>query len=345
MEDEDYIKRCINLAQKALGDTYPNPMVGSVIVHQGKIIGEGFHHKAGKKHAEICAIDSVTDGSALKHSTLYVSLEPCSHFGKTPPCAEALAKIGFRKVVMGSLDPSEKVHGKGKKILEDSGIEVISGVLERECRELNKRFFTFHEKKRPYILLKWAMSGEGFIDKNGRPYPITSSLVNFFTHVLRREEQAILVGTQTAYIDNPILTTRNLKGNNPVRLVIDRNLKIPRDYNIYNREAPTIIYNEKVSKTKGHIEYVLIGKEQSSRDIMKDLYNREIQSVIVEGGSNTIGRFLKDGIWDEACVLINENLYLKKGTKAPEIPLFPYLSKNMRNVHVQFFRNPLSNKN
>ena len=220
MTDEFYLRRCIELAKKAAGDTYPNPLVGSVIVHNGKIIGEGYHEKAGEPHAEINAINSVKDSSVLPESTIYVSLEPCSHFGKTPPCALKLKEIGFKTVVIGTLDSHEKVNGKGKQILEDAGIKVVSGVLEKECRDLNKRFFTFHQKKRPYIILKWAQSADGFMDKNFQPYPISNDIVNQYTHQLRAEEHAILVGTQTALRDNPSLTVRNVSGKNPIRILI-----------------------------------------------------------------------------------------------------------------------------
>lgn len=245
MTDEFYIKRCIELAKKAAGNTYPNPLVGSVIVHKGKIIGEGYHKKAGEPHAEINAINSVKDSSVLPESTIYVSLEPCAHFGKTPPCALKLREIGFKSVVIGTLDSHEKVNGKGKQILEDAGIKVVSGVLEKECKDLNKRFFTFHKKKRPYIILKWAQSADGFMDKNFQPYPVSNDIANQFTHHLRADEHAILVGTQTALRDNPSLTVRNVSGKNPVRILIDFDLKVPSDFNIYNREAETLIFNSK----------------------------------------------------------------------------------------------------
>ena len=206
--DELYIKRCIELAQKALGKTYPNPLVGSVIVHNGKIIGEGYHHKAGENHAEINAINSVENKELIPESTIYVSLEPCAHYGKTPPCALKIKELGFKKVVIGAMDSHDKVNGKGKKIIQDAGIEAVSGILEQDCINLNKRFFTYHEKKRPYIILKWAESGDGFLDKDFKPTPISNSLVNQFVHQLRADEHAILVGTQTALNDNPSLTDR-----------------------------------------------------------------------------------------------------------------------------------------
>ena len=215
MTDETYIRRCIELARKALGNTYPNPLVGSVIVHHGKIIGEGFHEKAGQNHAEINAINSVKNKELLKESTIYVSLEPCSHFGKTPPCANKIVEIGFKKVVIGTLDSHEKVNGKGKQLLEHAGIEVVSGVLEKDCQALNKRFFTYHQKKRPFIILKWAESADGFMDRDFKPTPIGNALTKQFVHQLRNEEHAIMVGTNTALTDNPSLTTREIAGRNP----------------------------------------------------------------------------------------------------------------------------------
>ena len=215
MTDEIYMKRCIELARKALGNTYPNPLVGSIIVHNSLIIGEGFHQKSGENHAEINAINSVEKKDLLKESTIYVSLEPCSHFGKTPPCANKIIETGFKKVVIGTLDSHEKVNGKGKKLIEEAGIEVVSGVLEKECQELNKRFFTFHRKKRPFIILKWAESGDGFLDQDFKPTQIGNSLTKQFVHQLRSKEHAILVGTNTALTDNPALTTREITGRNP----------------------------------------------------------------------------------------------------------------------------------
>lgn len=198
MTDKTFIKRCIELAKKAEGKTYPNPLVGSIIVHNGKIIGEGYHEKEGENHAEINAINSVENIHLLKDSTIYVTLEPCSHFGKTPPCANKIVEIGFKKVVIGTLDSHKKVNGKGKELLENAGIEVVSGVLEEDCKDLNKRFFTFHQKKRPFIILKWAESADGFLDKDFKPTQIGNPLTKQFVHTLRSEEHAILVGTNTA---------------------------------------------------------------------------------------------------------------------------------------------------
>ncbi|UZT97037.1 bifunctional diaminohydroxyphosphoribosylaminopyrimidine deaminase/5-amino-6-(5-phosphoribosylamino)uracil reductase RibD [Chryseobacterium fluminis] len=337
MQDEFYIKRCIELAQKALGKTYPNPLVGSIIVHNGKIIGEGYHHKAGENHAEINAIHSVEDKSLIPESTIYVSLEPCAHYGKTPPCALKIKEMGFRKVVIGAMDSHDKVNGKGKKIIQDAGIEVISGVLEKECIELNKRFFTYHEKKRPYIILKWAESGDGFLDKNFKPYSISNALVNQFVHQLRADEHSILVGTQTALNDNPGLTVRNAVGINPVRILIDFELKVPADFKIYNDEAKTLVFNCIKEESHQNIHFIRIGKENFLQDLMDALYRQQIQSVIIEGGSFTLQQFINANLWDEAMVIKNENLKLENGTKAPEFDLKPTKISNFRDNKISTY--------
>ena len=318
MQDEFYIKRCIELAQKAIGKTYLNPLVGSVIVHNGEIIGEGYHHKAGENHAEINAINSVKDKSLIPESTIYVSLEPCAHYGKTPPCALKIKELGFKKVVIGAMDSHDKVNGKGKKIIQDAGIEAVSGILENECIELNKRFFTYHEKKRPYIILKWAESGNGFLDKDFKPTSISNSLVNQFVHQLRADEHAILVGTQTALNDNPSLNVRNVEGTSPVRILIDFDLKVPRDFNIYNKDAKTLVFNSVKEEIQGNIQFIKIEKENFLSDLMDALYKEQIQSVIIEGGRFTLQEFINANLWDEAIIIKNENLKLENGTKAPK---------------------------
>lgn len=266
------MQRCIRLAKKASGNTWPNPLVGSVIVRDGLIIGEGYHHKAGEAHAEINAINSVKNPELLAGSTIYVSLEPCAHFGRTPPCALKLKEIGFKQVVIGAKDYYEEVNGKGIQILEEAGIEVISGILEEECRELNKRFFTFHQKKRPYVVLKWAQSADGFMDKNFKPFQIGNPLTKQFVHQLRNDEQAILVGTATALKDNPELTTREISGKNPVRLLIDLDLKVPTDFKIFNNAAKTIVFNSKKNEELENIQYIKIDRSRILEEIMDNLY-------------------------------------------------------------------------
>ncbi|WP_345990643.1 bifunctional diaminohydroxyphosphoribosylaminopyrimidine deaminase/5-amino-6-(5-phosphoribosylamino)uracil reductase RibD [Chryseobacterium sp. Chry.R1] len=336
MQDELYIKRCIELAQKALGRTYPNPLVGSVIVHNGEIIGEGYHHKAGEPHAEINAINSVINKDLIPESTIYVSLEPCAHYGKTPPCALKIKELGFKKVVIGAMDSHDKVNGKGKKIIQDAGIEVISGILEKESVELNKRFFTYHEKKRPYIILKWAESKDGFLDKDFKPTSISNSLVNQFVHQLRADEHAILVGTQTALNDNPGLTVRNVEGVNPVRILIDLNLKVPDNFKIFNKEAKTLVLNSVKEGNEENIHWIKIRKDDFISDLMDILYQEQIQSVIIEGGRFTLQQFIDANLWDEAIVIKNENLILEKGTQAPEFHSEPFKTETVRDNTMAF---------
>lgn len=326
---EQYMRRCIELAKKAKGNTYPNPLVGSIIVYDGKIIGEGYHKKAGEAHAEINAINSVKNQELLKDSKIYVTLEPCSHYGKTPPCALKIKDIGFKKVIIGAMDSHEKVNGKGKKILEDSGIEVISGVLEKECIELNKRFFTFHKKKRPYIILKWAESNDGFLDKNFQPTAISNSIANQYVHQLRADENAILVGTKTALNDNPSLTVRNVNGNNPIRILIDFDLKIPEDFNIYNNEAPTLVFNFIKNDKRENVKWIKIERKKILKNILQKLYKEQIQSVVIEGGSFTIQQFLDENIWDKIIVIKNPNLSLEHGTPAPKFERTPFLERKI----------------
>lgn len=325
MNHEAYIRRCIELAKKATGNTYPNPLVGAVIVHNDQIIGEGYHHKAGENHAEINAINAVKNQDLLSQSTIYVSLEPCAHFGKTPPCALKLKEKKFKKVVIGAMDSHEKVNGKGVKILQEAGIEIISGLLEEECRELNKRFFTYHEKKRPYLILKWAESADGFLDHDFKPTKISNKLTSLLVHQLRSEEQAILVGTQTALADNPSLTTRLVKARNPLRILIDFDLKVPRHYHLYNDDAPTLVFNQIKEAEEKNIQFILLSKENFLENLMQKLYELQIQSLIIEGGRYTLQQFIDAGLWDEALVIKNENLFLEKGTQAPKLD-----SKNCR---------------
>lgn len=339
MQDEFYIKRCIELAKKATGDTYPNPLVGSVIVHDGKIIGEGYHHKAGENHAEINAINSVEDKSLISESTIYVSLEPCAHFGKTPPCALKIVELGFKKVVIGAMDSHDKVNGKGKKIIQDAGIEVISGVLEKECIDLNKRFFTYHQKKRPFIVLKWAQSENGFIDKDFKPTPISNSLTKQFVHELRNNEHAILIGTMTALRDNPSLTTREITGRNPIRILIDIDLKVPTDYRIYNSEAETLVFNSVKNSDEGNIKFIKTEREGFIEKLIKKLYELQIQSVIVEGGNLVLQQFIDANLWDETIVIKNENLQIENGTKAPRFQHEPFEVKQFRDNVMEFHKN------
>lgn len=324
--DELFMQRCLDLATLGMGHVAPNPMVGAVIVHNGKIIGEGFHEQFGKAHAEVNAILAVEDKSLLCESTIYVSLEPCSHHGKTPPCADLIIENKFKRVVIGCLDPNEKVKGRGVERLKKAGIEVSTGVLEHYCRNLNKRFITYHERKRPYVILKWAQSPDGFLDVS-RPnnekgiHWISSPETKVLVHKWRSEEQSILVGRKAVETDNPSLTVREFSGNNPTRLIIDSQLQLPMDKNIFSDEAPTIVFNRLRSRTEGNIEWVKL-PETSTEVILEELYKRNILSVFVEGGSRTLQYFIFDNVWDEARVIVGPSKLLD-GTKAPIIGKTP----------------------
>lgn len=307
-----YIKRCIELAKNGLGTTYPNPLVGSVIVYNDVIIGEGWHKKSGEAHAEVNAINSVKDKSLLSKSTIYVSLEPCSHFGKTPPCCDLIIANNIPNVVIGTIDPFAKVAGNGIKKLLEAGKNVTIGILDDDCTELNKRFFTFHTKKRPYIILKWAESQDGFIapisKEKQEPVWITNEFSRQLVHKWRSEEQAILVGTKTVLDDNPSLTTRDWAGKNPIRIVLNQNNKISKESHIFDNQAKTI------SITKDNFNF----NGNLASEITDFLYNEGIQSVIIEGGRQTLQTFIDANIWDEARIFKGK-IALVEGTKAPTI--------------------------
>lgn len=303
------MQRCLQLALNAQGRTFPNPMVGSVIVHKGKIIGEGFHKRAGEPHAEVMAINSVRDKSLLRDSTLYVNLEPCSHYGKTPPCADLIIKWKIPRVVIGTKDTSAKVAGRGIAKLKAAGIDVTVGVLERESRWLNRRFFTFHEKKRPYVILKWAQTADGFIDPLRqsairKSFAISGKLAHTLVHKWRAAEQAILVGTNTVINDNPQLTVRQWYGTNPVRICIDANGRIPEDSKIFDSSAPTICLKD--------------AKFKDVKNLLSYLYDSGIQSILVEGGATVLNEFLRQNIWDEIRIFSAKSLFLH-GLKAPNV--------------------------
>jgi len=324
MSHKIYMQRCLELAKNGLGTTYPNPMVGSVIVYDGKIIGEGWHQKAGTPHAEVHAIHSVKDKSLLTKSTIYVSLEPCSHFGKTPPCSDLIIKHKIPKVIVGCLDPNEKVAGKGIEKLQKAGIEVTVGMMEKKCRTLNKRFFTYHNLKRPYIILKWAESSDGFIapeeKTEKKPVWITNPYSRQFVHKWRTEEEAILVGTTTVLEDNPHLNSRDWFGKNPLRIVIDRLGKISKDHEVKNNLQKTVIFTEleNVSSDENLIYENRIFDSYFPKKMMDYLYQTGIQSVIIEGGQKTLQTFIDSGLWDEARIFKGTD-YFERGTKAPSI--------------------------
>ena len=319
---ENYINRCIELAKNGLGTTYPNPMVGSVIVYNNEIIGEGWHRKSGEPHAEVNAINSVKNKSLLAKATIYVSLEPCSHFGKTPPCCDLIIKHKIPDVVVGTIDPNSIVAGTGIKRLQENGINVTVGILEKECNELNKRFFTFHNKKRPYIILKWAESQDGFIapltkDKK-EPVWISNEFSRQLVHKWRSEEQAILVGTNTVLDDNPKLDVRDWTGKNPIRIVLDKNGRISKNHHIKDGQIKTIVITEQENLTSSEncIYENAIFDIQLTKTIADISYKYGIQSIIIEGGRQTLQTFIDDNLWDEAKVFIG-NIYLKSGITAP----------------------------
>lgn len=313
-----------------MGSVAPNPMVGAVLVHNNQIIGEGHHQKFGEAHAEVNCINAVKPEwqHLVSQATLYVSLEPCAHFGKTPPCADFIIQKKILKVVIGCRDPFAAVNGKGIEKLVAAGVHVSTNVLEKECRELNKRFFTFHEKQRPYIILKWAQTIDGKIAGNNEgSMKISNEHTSRLVHKWRSEEMAILVGTNTALLDNPELTTRLWPGKDPIRLVIDRSLRLPKTLKLFSSAAPTLIFNTQqhtctdlkglIKKNTGVQYYKLANHTAFLQQLIKALYQLTIQSMLVEGGAQTLQSFIDEGLWDEASVITNEKLIAGPGIAAP----------------------------
>lgn len=324
---EKYIKRCLELAKNGIGSTSPNPSVGAVVVVDDVIIGEGYTSAYGGSHAEVNAINSVKDKMQLKDATIYVSLEPCNHHGKTPPCSDLIIRSGIKNVVIGCIDPFEKVAGGGIKKLKDNGCNVTLGVLEEECLESNKRFFTFLRERRPYIVLKWAETNDGFIDIDRKVGSIDEAKPNWITniysrqlvHKWRAEEDAILVGTNTVLKDNPKLDVRDFAGKNPVRVVLDRTLRIPKNCHIYNGKVKTIILTEVEKKNTENVIFESIDFSKNvAQQICEVLCTHKILSVIVEGGKQTLETFIKDNLWHEARVFKGKISFLE-GIKAPNI--------------------------
>ena len=334
MDNTKFMKRCIDLASKGIGYTYPNPLVGSVIVHNNKIIGEGYHAKYGESHAEVNAINNVANKELLRESTLYVNLEPCNHHGKTPPYTEAIIKNNIKRIVIGSRDPNRLVNGSGIDKLKSSGCDVVVGVMEVECSDLNKRFFKYHKQKRPYIILKWAESRDGFIS------PLKSNQsqrkVNWIsgedskklTHKWRSEEHSILVGVQTIIDDNPLLTTRFVDGKNPIRFVLDPNSRIPLDSKVLSEASKTII----LSKEENNLipNYTKSSNFENIQLIIGSLYDMKIQSVLIEGGTKTINHFLNNDSWDSIRVF-KSNKNLTHGIKSPNVDFTKFSKSNIGN--------------
>jgi len=323
--NESYMQRCLELAALGIGAVAPNPMVGCVIVKDDKIIAEGYHQQYGGLHAESNAIRLLSD-EELEGCTLYVSLEPCSHYGKTPPCADLIIDKKIKEVIIGSLDSNPLVSGKGAERLKNAGIKVITGILEKQCRDLNKRFYTFHEKKRPYIILKWAKSKDDFISRWPLPENkddnwITSSESKKKVHQWRSEEQAILIGYNTLVNDNPSLTTRLVMGKNPIRMVLCRDIPHLQDFKAFNNESKTILFNTAKNDSSQSVEFIKVDWSQKIQFVISYCNKHGISSIIVEGGTNTIYHFLNANLWDEARIFVNPSLTFSHGIQAPDFDI------------------------
>jgi len=334
--------RCLELAAHGQGQVAPNPMVGAVIVCDGRIIGEGYHQRYGGSHAEVKAIERAGDTDLLRRSTLYVNLEPCSHYGKTPPCAELIIRKGIPRVVTACQDPFPEVSGRGIKMLRDAGIEVVTGIMEQEAEMLNRYFMTAHRKRRPYIILKWAQSADGYIDKiradvSEQPVVFSNDMTKMMTHKLRSEVQAIMVGTNTAVLDNPLLTVKHWRGRSPLRIAADFNMRIPQDAKIFDGNAETLILKD--------IRYKIL------KNVKDELYNRQINSLLVEGGTKLHKSFINEGLWDEI-VVETVPARLNQGVKAAAIQtenglqlpdnkiIYPSDTKFIHNSRIDIFFNP-----
>ncbi|KPK87658.1 MAG: hypothetical protein AMS27_01885 [Bacteroides sp. SM23_62_1] len=336
--------RCLELARKGLGNTAPNPLVGCVIVYQDRIIGEGYHMYFGGNHAEVNAIQSIKTPELLKDSTLYVNLEPCSHFGKTPPCTGVIMEAGLKKIIVGVTDPNSIVSGEGIRQLTDKGIKAGTNILKKECIHLNRRFFTFHKKKRPYIVLKWAQTNDGFIDRirNGHEQGtinwITDEASRILVHKWRAEEQAILIGSRTAILDNPRLDTRHWPGKSPLRLVIDRKNTMPDHLHILDGTAETTVFTSNPKPAGKNLSYVTLDKHADIISVLLTyLYEKDIQSLLVEGGRILLGAFIKKGIWDEARVMVGNKAFVK-GVPAPVMPSEPITQFKFAESTVKIYR-------
>jgi diaminohydroxyphosphoribosylaminopyrimidine deaminase/5-amino-6-(5-phosphoribosylamino)uracil reductase len=317
--DSVFMMRALELALEGAGQVSPNPLVGCVIVHEDKIIGEGWHRKYGEAHAEVNAVNSVDDKSLLKESTVYVNLEPCSHYGKTPPCADMLIANHVKKVVVANLDSNPLVAGNGVKKLRDAGVQVMTGICEHEGRELNKRFFTFMEKQRPYIILKWAQTADDFIARENYDSKwISNEYSRQLVHKWRTEEDAVLVGTKTATHDNPQLNVRDWTGRDPVRVVLDRFLRLDRKLHLFDGRRKTICYNVMQHEEQEGLLLMRLDEADFIKNVLTDLHKRKLQSLIIEGGSQTLSSFIDAGLWDEARIFISPQKFTK-GIDAPKI--------------------------
>lgn len=325
MNHEHYMQIALDLAKKGRYMVEPNPMVGCVIVHNDKIVAEGYHQKYGEAHAEVKAVNNLSKAIDPKECTIYVTLEPCSHHGKTPPCVDLLLAKGFKKVVLADFDPNPLVAGKSIAKLSEAGAEVIMNVLRREQRELNKRFFTFFRKKRPFYILKWAQTADGFISRvplplNKTDNKITGEQAQKMVHQMRADEMGIMVGKNTVLADNPNLTTRLVEGKNPVRIFIDKILEVSQTFNIYNKEAKTLVFNGLKDEKKENIEFIKIDFSKNVLEQMSaKLYELKVQSVLVEGGAALLNDFIKQELYDEIYIFENPELCFKNGLMAPKV--------------------------
>ncbi len=342
--DEIFMLRAMELARNGCGNVSPNPMVGCVVVHDGKVVGEGWHQKIGEAHAEVNAINSVKDKSVLKHATVYVNLEPCAHYGKTPPCADMLVECGIRKVVISNEDPNPKVSGRGIQRLKAAGIDVTTNVRSAEGYQLNKRFFTSLTNKRPFVILKWAQTADGYIArKNFDSKWISNEYSRQLVHRWRAEEDADLVGYNTAAYDNPVLNVRDWKGSSPIRLVVDKHLKLDPGLNLFDKSNLTICYNLLKQEEQSNLSFVKISDTSSAHEILADLQGRNIQSVIIEGGAQTINAFVKANLWDEARVFTSKMKFVE-GIKAPDFIGTLITSESIAEDRLDFFQNSQQSK-
>jgi diaminohydroxyphosphoribosylaminopyrimidine deaminase/5-amino-6-(5-phosphoribosylamino)uracil reductase len=317
-----FMRRCIELAQLSAGMNRPNPEVGSIIVHHNKIIGEGWHAVYGSAHAEVNAINSVIDKSILNESTIYVTLEPCFHFGKTAPCVDLILKHKIPKVVIGCKDPYHEVAGRSIEKLRNAGVDVSVGILEKEIAWLNRRFFTNVEKKRPYIVLKYAISEDGFIGKNGQNIQISGAIAKRFVHKLRASEAAIMVGTETANCDNPQLNLRYYFGQQPTRIVLDRKLRLQNDLHLFDGKQKTIVFTESQNHlTINNVEFIVVDFQSGNflQNLLQELFKRKIGSILIEGGASLLNTFIQENLWDEAYLLRSKSIRLTEGIEAPNI--------------------------
>jgi diaminohydroxyphosphoribosylaminopyrimidine deaminase / 5-amino-6-(5-phosphoribosylamino)uracil reductase len=338
-EDIMFMERALELAKLGLGAVSPNPMVGCVIVHDGKIIGEGWHRKYGGPHAEVYAIEMVKDKSLLANSTVYVSLEPCSHYGKTPPCAELLVGHKVKRVVVCNKDINPLVSGKGIEIVRAAGIEVEENILSGKGEEVNKRFFTFFGKQRPYIILKWAQTADGFLAReNFDSKWISNELSRKLVHKWRSEEDAVMVGANTASYDNPSLNVRDWSGRDPLRIVIDRTLRLPKNLNLFDGKQPTMVYNLHEEKEEQNLLYVKLAKDNFLNHLLHDLYYRKIQSVMIEGGSVILKEFIRKGLWDEGRVFVSGQRF-GNGIEAPAMVQLGDRAEELLGDRLYYYRN------